>query len=334
MSGASLGIRSGRAATLCQMGRALMDIILHVGAHRTATTSFQHTLRANAPALARHNVTFWGPQQTRTSVFPGLFRTVGIRPSRHSAARATGRLQMRSAQLAQRGTAQLLVSDENMIGTCAQNLRTGLLYPAIGERMARVAAGFDGAITRVVLTIRAPDLWWGSAAAMTVARGHPVPTPAKCRAITQSARTWRDVITDLACAVPGAEICVMPFEQMAGHAKGVLRTALGRDIGIKEQDLWLNRSAPLEDLRRILKETHRNEAALPEGQGRWHPFTQDQCAALRETYADDLHWLTAGAGGLAHLTEEHAPTRADKSLPRRTPIKGHGHEQGQLAQHR
>jgi hypothetical protein len=34
------------------------------------------------------------------------------------------------------------------------------------------------------------------------------------------------------------------------------------------------------------------------------PFNDEQRASLREAYADDLHWLTSGAEGLATLTQD------------------------------
>jgi len=70
-------------------------------------------------------------------------------------------------------------------------------------------------------------------------------------------------------------------------------------------------------------------AELPsDGLGHWQPFTKDQTAALRETYADDLFWLTAGADGLAtpdrelnrHKNQHKAGQKGDR-------IKGHHHGQ-------
>lgn len=340
MTHAILVHRPGGAAMICRMGRALMDVILHVGAHRTATTTFQHYIRAQETALAQQQVHFWGPQQVRKSVFPGLFRKAALQNRRHAGRRATGRVSLLTAKLADKGIKQLIVSDENMIGTCVQNFRAGCLYPGVGERMARVAAAFDGRITRVVLSLRAQDLWWASAAAFIVARGHAVPDAGRCRAITQHPRSWRDVITDLACAVPDVDIQVVPFENATGQPQELLETVLGQSISPISFDRWLNRSDDLASLRRIIERNGGDPAVLPDGAGRWQPFTADQCAAMRETYADDLHWLTAGADGLARLTSGHPRTRADTSLPPGQYTKGQSYDEGhanaptEVAQHR
>lgn len=55
-----------------------MDIILHLGAHRTASTSFQRYMRSVSDALAAGGTGFWGPGRTRK----GLFHRVGTREAR------------------------------------------------------------------------------------------------------------------------------------------------------------------------------------------------------------------------------------------------------------
>ena len=316
------------AALLGVWGRKIMDVILHLGAHRTATTSFQDYIRQQSDWLESRKIGFWGPRRTRKSVFPGLFRTIAVTPRRHQARRAEGRVQMQSAQAEARGIKHLLVSDENMMGSCAQNLRLAQLYPAVGDRLARVAAAFDGRVAGVVLTVRAQDLWWASAAALAVSRGHAAPDAARCAAIAGSARSWRDVITDIACAVPDVPLRVMPFETYAGRPDLVLGTGLGA-MAPRGRVRWLNRSPDLRDLRCHLMALGKDPALLGPGEGRYTPFDRDQSAALRENYADDLHWLTAGADGLAQLTEHNPRTRAGSSLPLGQMTKGQTYDIGQ-----
>ncbi len=311
-----------------------MDVILHLGAHRTATTTFQHYVRDHVDSLAKQDVAFWGPQKSRKSVFPGLFRNSVAQKRCNVAKRAEGRIRMLATQAQARGVRQLLISDENLLGTCVQNLRCERLYPAAGERTARISAAFGGRVRRIVLSIRSQDLWWASACALTVSRGHPVPSAERFEAISLNRRTWRDVIIDLACAAPGAEIEVLSFETLAGRPEQVLRAALAGDVPDDTRLRWLNRSRDLQALRADLLEQGASPDQLPDATGRWQPFTPEQTARLAENYADDLHWLIAGADGLAKLTEDARPTRADKILPLGAMIKGQGYDEGQLAQHR
>ena len=82
--------------------------------------------------------------------------------------------------------------------------------------------------------------------------------------------------------------------------------------------LWSNRRPELPALRAALVARGDDPAILPAGEGRWTVFTPDQAMRLRETYADDLHWLRAGADGLARLTENPVP-----EMPTTSPAAGH-----------
>ena len=210
-------------------------------------------------------------------------------------------------QMRQKGVRQLLISDENLIGTARQCIRAASPYPAIGERMARYAEAFGVAPRRAVLSIRSQDLWWASAIALTVSRGYPVPSTALLEEISRNLRGWRDVVTDLACALPETEITIAPFEQFAGRPDALLTLATGTKAPREQAPLWRGRSPDKRTLRRTLQEAGINPLAIPQGEGRWQPFDDVQVARLRELYADDMHWLIAGAEGLATLA--HDPTR-------------------------
>ncbi len=192
--------------------------------------------------------------------------------------------------------------------------------------MARYNAAFDGQVTRIMLTIRSPESWWGSAAAYTVARGHAVPSRAQLDAIAEQDRSWRDVIVDLAGALPDAEIIVATFEEFAGRPDVLLAEATGVDAPKDTEMLWLNRAPDLAALRALLAARGEDPALMPEGTGRWLPFNDAQSAALRETYADDLFWLAAGADGLATLTQDPTRKRAGLSQPAGDKRKGHHHD--------
>lgn len=343
MTAASLSTRLPKAAFWHKGMNWLMDIILHVGAHRSGSTSFQHYLRGNRAQLHGDGTALWEPHMLRKGVFDGLFAAPRMRNGRNLQRRAMGRVRMHAAQAKRAGAERLLVSEENMIGAPRACLRAATLYPAMGERMARLDAAFEGRISRVVMSIRALDLWWSSVAAYGVARGHAVPDAARLTAIAGAPRTWRDVITDLSCALPQAEIVILPFEQFVGQADKTLAQATMRPAPTSQAQSWLNRSPDVGMLRETMEKNGVPITALPshlaEGEGRWNPFEPEQAACLREAYADDMMWLTAGADGLATLTQDPSRTRAGTSLPAGSLTKGQPNDQetntrlqGRLAQ--
>lgn len=305
-----------------------MDVILHLGAHRTGSTSFQDALRRNGERLGAAGIGFWGPRRTRSGLLAGALPQPGLDPVR-AARRARGRMRLQLAQTAASGVQSLLISDENMIGTVRANIRARSLYPDIGERMARYAQVFDGRVTRIVLNIRALDLWWSSAIAYGVSRGVSLPGHQALNTIAQSRRSWRDVITDLACAVPDVDLRILPFERFAGRAGAIMTAGAGCDVTLPASDVWLNRAPDAAALRALLAERGTDATLVCGDQsqtGRWPPFTPDQSATLRAAYADDLAWLAAGADGLASLTQDPERTRAGQTLPFAPQTQGHEHD--------
>lgn len=295
-----------RCAAWCRKLDNRMDITLHLGAHRTASTCFQYYLRENAAALTAKGIGVWGPWRTREGVLSGVMRVASAGKSRgFQHKRARGRIGLALHRAEAKGLQRIVVSDENMIGALRCNLRDSKLYAAMGERMAWFDLAFDGRVSRVMLAIRAQDAYWGSVFACAVGRGHRVPGMDDLDRLVTARRGWRDVIGDLACAMPGAELLVLPHEQFGGLPEQKLSAITGLDnppmAAARE---WKNRAPSLAQLRQILKDRGDDPRVLPQGEGRWHPFDEAQTMALREAYADDLFWLRTGADGLATLIEE------------------------------
>jgi hypothetical protein len=295
-------------AAIAQRAGRIMDVILHVGVHRTGSTTFQSYIRRNTSQLTERGIGYWGPQRTRRGLFYGIFPSPRRNLGRNAQSRAEGRVQMQLARSDKNGVRKLLISDENMIGSVRHNLRKRSLYPAIGERMARFARAFDGRVTHVVLNIRAQDLYWSSSIAYGVARGHRMLPAEGFQNMADARRSWRDVITDVACAFPDTQIRVLPFERYQGRADAMLEACIDEEAPKDVAPEWLNRAPDVNGLRQILAErgdiSGLKLLGTNIGARRWVPFDDTQNAHLREAYADDLHWLVSGADGLATLTED------------------------------
>ncbi|MFW8593499.1 hypothetical protein [Cribrihabitans neustonicus] len=297
-----------------------MKLILHTGAHRCATTSFQEYLRQNAPVLAPQGLAVWGPQRTRNGLFHGIQPGPAAATGRNLARRAGGRLRLHLEACRSEGLQQLLISDENMLGTLRENLRLGALYCGAGERMARFTEAFGGAVTDLALNIRSLESYWTSALTYAVARGHKVPPAAQLARLAAAQRSWRDVITDIACATPGVRLHVLPFETFGPRPEAQLAALTGLPAPRTHARVRLNASLCLQDMRASLPAAA--AARLPDGSGRWRPFSEAQAAALREAYADDILWLAAGADGIATLVQDPDKQAAGQNPPRTDLTRG------------
>ena len=284
-----------------------MKVTLIIGAHRCATQSFLGYVGSNRAALDRLGVAVWGPEALRGGLIHGLTPHRGPVFRRDPVRRATGRIRLRMRAEAERGVRHLLVCDPELLGGLRDTLAAGALYPGAGQRLARLWQGFGDCVGEVAVTIRGQDRYWPSLLAVMVGRGHALPASARRDAMARSNRSWRDVIADVACAMPRAQVRVYPFETFAGRPELLLSALTGFSAPKRAARERLNPAPNLDELRAVV--TADVAAALPPGTGRWAPFDAFQLAALREAYADDLMWLAGGADGLALLADDPNKTR-------------------------
>ncbi len=275
-----------------------MKVVLHIGAHRCATTSFQRYLRCNSERLADQGIGVWEPRQTRTGLFQDLFSAPRSPEEHERQQRAFERVGM-TLELCAASMDMLVVSEENMMGTMRVNLRRCDLYAQVHERMLRYSRAFRGRVTDVMLNIRAQDSYWISALGYMVARGHAVPVDSDLDRVARDPRKWRDVITDVASVLPDARIWVLPYETYVGRPDAQLQVLTGGAVPTGHTRMRTNATPRLPELRDAA-----GAGLLPSGEGLWQPFTHEQIAGFRAAYAADLAWLEAGADGLARLPED------------------------------
>lgn len=304
-------------ALFAQWVNRAMDIVLHVGAHGTGTKHIRDYMRRHAEFFAARRtgcLTCCG-SDTQTAGAGG------------SADGNNGNLREKLARVRRNEFERLIVSDDDLIGTLPENIETGALYPTAGRRLRDIFQTSDVQVTTVLISTRSLELYWCAALAHGVLQGAEVPNRDKLRALAHAWRGWREVITDMAAALPKAAIRVLPFEEYAGRPHQFLADGLEIETVAEVPRTVGTAGAPaLPELRRVLKERGWSQTVLPFGMGAWNPFTNEEHAALREKYADDRMWLTAGADGLATLIEDRRRDRAGQTLPPAADIKGRNHD--------
>jgi hypothetical protein len=279
-----------------------MELILHLGAHRTGSTAFERMLEG--ADLAGQRAALWGNARVRG--IPGFEQGTG----------ADSFAAQWQAQAAQ-GTARLVICDENILGTMLGNLMAAALYPDLPAQLARYARLFPTPPRRIGLGIREPASYWTSCWSF-VARRRWVPGVAETASrIAAHPRGWADVVADLRAAFPRAEILVWPHEGLdkrlpataarlldlpealftapatrinAAHAPGYLPAILR----LRAADAQMTEAAMRAALERETPEPG------------YSPFTPDQRAALAARHARDLTLLRQGHAG-ATLLEEPLP---------------------------
>ena len=299
-----------------------MDIVLHVGAHGTGTQDIQEYLRRHEGFFASQNIGVLTPK------CPGAKGTdMAGNPKLPEAAdwpsiNADKGLGAKLEEAQRHGITRMVISNADRIGTVADNMARGTLYASAGHRLACSMRDLDARSTTVLLSISSLDVYWCSVLAHGVAQGQPVPHRDKLSAIAHASRGWRDVVEDIASAQPEAIIKVLPVDTYHGRPDLFLADGLMTDTVAQVRCPARNATPTLPVLRRCLSDRGQSPTALPFGMGRWNPFTSEEHAALREVYADDLMWLTAGASGLATLTEDRHRERTGQTLPLAADRKG------------
>lgn len=291
-----------------ELGLRAMEILLHLGAHRCASTTFQSFLWNNRVQLAKQGLTCWTPKRTRDGLLRGLVRhpaMITVEDERR-AIRSIGRIRVETQRLENSGQKALLISEENILGSMRNNMHDTRLYPLLQERLMRFRPAFEGHKLRIGLSIRSFEDYWTSCIVNLVARGGALPNVDLLDFLTTQPRRWRCLVRDIAAAFPTADIVIWPFERMAAKPEAQLNAIYPQDFtGLQRGHLWRNRGADVSRLNDIL--ALRGEPLLEDGPvdvgKRWMPFDEEQRRVLRAEYSRDLSWLMAGADGLARFVD-------------------------------
>ncbi|MBK0398566.1 hypothetical protein H0I76_05155 [Limibaculum sp. M0105] len=294
-----------------------MEIVLHLGVHRTGTTSTQAALDARAGLLAAQGIRAITPRDIRPPPKGG-----GIAQLRRSApARAlSARMAARDAE--RQGVRLLVLSDENLLGPAAWLFprpraasvglppmpRTRALYPEAGWRLRLLALALRPWPVRAVVTFRGYAEWSESLFAH-VCRHRPVAgfDVAKPRIFSATGR-WPHLIGEIVSAFPVADAA--RYEDLAGDEHAMLARLVGAEAArlcMRGAAKWRNRSMPAEAVEALVARWRRPDApeqaereaivaehSRPDAP-RFAPWTRDEREQLTALYEDDMAAI-AGMG--------------------------------------
>ncbi|NDV01249.1 hypothetical protein [Pseudoroseicyclus tamaricis] len=235
--------------------------ILHIGAHRTGTTSMQHYLQKNEQHFSTNDIRVLIPPHTRHS----------------------------SSWHENLGSGRFIISEENIAGTMENCLASGKLYPNIKERIETLDRLITNQTT-IFFTMRRSADWWRSVATFCVSRGLANPSRADFSNITNSDRGWADVVRDIRQAAPQARIVVREFEWKRNNPKQqLLQTAQWDELRSSTAFRDVHNKAPvIEEIIAQLIEREDFEAVRETQKTGLSFFTQDETDKLDKMYQRDL----------------------------------------------
>lgn len=174
-----------------------MEIVLHIGAHKTASTYLQKTLAQNTRRLLRHKVEFHGPKSLRPRLAEALART---RPRSDAGIHACRRdcLAWLIDDAEERGVSRLILSEEQFLGSLRDMAMGDDFYEQAQEAMAPLTEACGGRKVTVLMAIRDYADFLASAYGQVLRGWRFMPFDLRMReAFLAQQRGWPELIEDI-----------------------------------------------------------------------------------------------------------------------------------------
>ncbi|NOR60892.1 MAG: hypothetical protein GQ535_00160 [Rhodobacteraceae bacterium] len=191
----------------------MTKIILHLGAHRTASTHVQGVLGKNTALLAGAGIS--APSQD--AVKNALTKPLGARiPSVQAGFRPLAGLET------------VVISDENLLGFLNSIFTHGEFYPDTARRLAKLRAMLPVDPVKIVVAIRPYESFFASAYGRWLAPGRMVlPRATVAELVLGLKRGWGDVLADIAGAFPDSELLISEYSSNPRFGPAQLSAILG-----------------------------------------------------------------------------------------------------------
>ncbi|MEL7154548.1 MAG: hypothetical protein AAFN51_12300, partial [Pseudomonadota bacterium] len=206
-----------------------VKVVLHLGAHKTASTYLQARLAKSSNRLRQMQVGYVDLKTFREVVS----RAGGLRRCQHRYAMLSQRtLRAELSGLIRRenilGAERVVLSDENILGHLGDLSNAGKFYPTAGPRLRVVREALRDWDLEIVVSVRdyvtfLPSVW----SHMVLRDGFRPFSPQVARSFLTGGRGWAEVLQDLQRAAPGVPLHLWTFEEFAKLEADVLETLVG-----------------------------------------------------------------------------------------------------------
>ena len=274
-------------------------IILQIGLHKTATTSLQDFLFANAATFARNGVRYIPLQRMRTDITP-LMLTV----EKNRRAKLTEFIDAVDQET-------LLLSDENIIGNPGE-IAHGALYPFARNRIELFCEENPEKRVFIFLTLRDPVRFLLSMHSEYLRHNEHLTFDDYVGGIGVPGFSYRRTFGWLRKLPPNARVHILPFEKEHGGgvvpiARAIVEEACGISSGIDPETFPITRSRSVysaEELDLAAEISRRADPRVAQffltmldrrdkrfGHTPFDPLEPGLVEALSRRYAEDLAWF-------------------------------------------
>ena len=199
-----------------------IEIILHAGAHKTASTHLQNRILEHEHLFAKTGCSYLGPERIRDE-FGTLWRALGRSDSPAE--------QKRKLAALAAGRSRLLISEENIIGGF-KDLMNGpnraMIYPKALERLTRLTQLVAPHPVHIAMAVREPCSYYVSVYNQLLLSGRFQTWERFSKGLDPTAVKWSDILRPIA-EIPGvAAVSIWRYEAYHEVFPQVLNTLLGR----------------------------------------------------------------------------------------------------------
>lgn len=288
-------------------------VILHIGAHKTATTYLQARLTKNANPLRQMQVGYIGLSAFREAQTKagGLRRAA---PRLAMLSRRSLRIQLTNLirQEVAFGAERIVLSDENIMGNMADLSCSQMFYPNVRARIRAMTDALRDWDLEIAVSTRdyatfLPSVW----SHMVMRDGYQPFDPEMTYPLLNHGRGWADVLQDVRSAVPSVPLKFWTYEDLSHSEPAVLEMLLGEGVPsvlepIRWQALAGLSAAAVEQIERQIQagesptpqEIHDTARKFGKSRGyrRYNPLPDAKVRDLSTRYAKDLKRISQLAG--------------------------------------
>ncbi|SPH18522.1 hypothetical protein DEA8626_02061 [Defluviimonas aquaemixtae] len=213
-----------------------MELILHLGVHRTGSTALQRMLNGTSSMLEAVGVRFWGPQVMRIGhlrdFVPSVARAGSDAAPLAQFAPMAAALHDEFALAESEGVRRLIVSDENLLGAMRDNYDSGALYPDARAWLIGTAALFPRAPNEIYIGLRDYAEYAVSIYSHLVLRRAMADFDSSRFVTLGEGRGWSAVLADLVTVFPNSRVRAWRYERRRDMVPGVARAMAGQSVDL------------------------------------------------------------------------------------------------------